>query len=151
MSPPPTSSLKRKSRSGSELTCRVHYNVTEKELYELFSTVGRVEIVRLSFDRSGRSTGKGQVKFGSNKDAERAASELKHKTLYGQKIVFESVQESFLHDSFAPRRQMGRKKEIVSNPFAQRRQIEQKKGIIANPFAQRSEQIKNDDPPPFFD
>lgn len=50
----------------------LHYDVTEKDLQDLFATAGEVMKSRIIFDASGRSTGVGYVKYSSMRDAEKA-------------------------------------------------------------------------------
>lgn len=47
----------------------LHWNVTEPELNELFSTIGQIKSAKIQFDNAGRSEGKGHVEFFKVEDA----------------------------------------------------------------------------------
>lgn len=74
----------------------LHYNVTEKDLEELFSTVADVVSAKLVFDPSGRSTGVATIKYDSLDDAEKAVKKYNNVELDGQAMRIE-IKE------FAPR------------------------------------------------
>ncbi len=61
----------------------LHYDVTEKDLVELFSTVADVVKAKLVFDISGRSTGVGSVTYNSLEDAEKAIKKYNNIELDG--------------------------------------------------------------------
>lgn len=67
----------------------LHYNVTEKDLEELFSTVADVVSAKLVFDLSGRSTGVATVKYDSLEDAEKAVKKYNNVELDGQAMRIE--------------------------------------------------------------
>jgi len=62
----------------------LHYDVTEKDLQELFSTVADVSQAKLVFDVSGRSTGVATIKYDSLEDAEKAIKKYNNVELDGQ-------------------------------------------------------------------
>ncbi|KAI8639088.1 hypothetical protein BD408DRAFT_421946 [Parasitella parasitica] len=62
----------------------LHYNVTEDDLRELFSTVGDVTKAKIMFDQSGRSTGLAYVSYQSLSEAEKAISKYNNIQLDGQ-------------------------------------------------------------------
>lgn len=64
------------------------YDVTQPQLEELFSGIGKVESVTLITDKfSGQSKGFGFVEYGSDEEAEKAIKELNGKELSGRTIV----------------------------------------------------------------
>ncbi|KAI8098347.1 uncharacterized protein B0P05DRAFT_576675 [Gilbertella persicaria] len=67
----------------------LHYDVTEKDVEELFSTVGQVLKAHITFDASGRSTGNARVKYSSMSDAEKAVSKYNNVELDGQTMRIE--------------------------------------------------------------
>ncbi|KAI8876204.1 RNA-binding domain-containing protein [Backusella circina FSU 941] len=67
----------------------LHYNVTENDLLELFSTVGDVQKARIKFDPSGRSTGAAFVKYVNTEDAKEAAKKYDGVLLDGQPMRIE--------------------------------------------------------------
>ncbi|KAI7894110.1 uncharacterized protein EV154DRAFT_560608 [Mucor mucedo] len=67
----------------------LHYNVTEKDLEELFSTVADVVSAKLVFDLSGRSTGVATIKYSSLDDAEKAVKKYNNVELDGQAMRIE--------------------------------------------------------------
>ncbi|CEI98581.1 hypothetical protein RMCBS344292_12687 [Rhizopus microsporus] len=78
---------------GVEITIdNLHYNVTENDVLELFSTVGQVEKARLFYDRSGRSTGQAKVRYASNSDAQKAIEKFNNVELDGQPMKIEVSQ-----------------------------------------------------------
>ncbi|KAG1441756.1 hypothetical protein G6F56_011347 [Rhizopus delemar] len=84
---------RREHGGGIELAIEnLHYNVTEQDVLELFSTVGTVEKARLFYDRSGRSTGQAKVKYASSSDAERAIEKFDKVELDGQPMKIEISQ-----------------------------------------------------------
>ncbi|KAI9472088.1 MAG: hypothetical protein EXX96DRAFT_582842 [Benjaminiella poitrasii] len=62
----------------------LHYNVTEKDVEELFSTVATVVRTRLFYDPSGRSTGQAVVRYETQHDADRAIEKYNNVELDGQ-------------------------------------------------------------------
>ncbi|KAI8389284.1 hypothetical protein BD560DRAFT_75668 [Blakeslea trispora] len=62
----------------------LHYNVTDKDVEELFSTVGEVLKAYITYDASGRSTGVARVKYSSMSDAEKAIEKYNNVELDGQ-------------------------------------------------------------------
>jgi len=54
----------------------LNYDVLDDDLTEIFSKEGEVKYAAVRFDRSGRSTGKGDVIFARYSDAERAVASL---------------------------------------------------------------------------
>ncbi|KAI8977605.1 hypothetical protein BDF20DRAFT_913920 [Mycotypha africana] len=67
----------------------LHYNVTEKDVEELFSTVGEVAKARIKFDQSGRSTGVAFVQYYEMADAEKAVETYNNIELDGQPMRIE--------------------------------------------------------------
>lgn len=67
----------------------LHYDVTENDLKELFSTVADVSQAKLVFDASGRSTGVATIKYGSLSDAETAIKKYNNVELDGQPMRIE--------------------------------------------------------------
>lgn len=64
------------------------YEVTNSQLEEMFSAVGKVENVNVITDRySGRSKGFGFVEMETEEDAKKAIEELNGKELSGRNIV----------------------------------------------------------------
>ncbi|EIE76506.1 hypothetical protein G6F46_010019 [Rhizopus delemar] len=85
----------RNDNRGVELSIEnLHYNVTEQDVLELFSTVGPVEKARLFYDRSGRSTGQAKVKYASSSDADKAIKKFDNVELDGQPMKIEISQPS---------------------------------------------------------
>ncbi|KAI9310257.1 hypothetical protein BX666DRAFT_2126325 [Dichotomocladium elegans] len=79
-----------RSGDGTELVIEnLHYNVVEKDLQDLFGMVGPVEKARITFDRSGRSTGVARIKFTRNADAEKAIEKYNGVELDGQAMRIE--------------------------------------------------------------
>lgn len=86
-----------RSRGGSHASTRgqeinienLHYDVTEKDVEELFSTVADVLKAKLIFDPSGRSTGVAVVKYSSIEDAEKAIKKYNNVELDGQAMKIE--------------------------------------------------------------
>jgi RNA recognition motif-containing protein len=66
----------------------LHYNVTEKDVQELFNTVADVVKSRLIFDISGRSTGVATVRYNSKEDAEKAIKKYNNVELDGKFSLF---------------------------------------------------------------
>ncbi|KAI8359898.1 hypothetical protein EDC96DRAFT_234279 [Choanephora cucurbitarum] len=62
----------------------LHYDVTEKDVEELFSTVGEVLKAQITFDASGRSTGVARVRYPSMSVAEKAIEKYNNVELDGQ-------------------------------------------------------------------
>ena len=54
-------------------------------LKDLFGMVGQVEKARITFDRSGRSTGTAHVRFARQSDAEKALDKYNNVELDGKK------------------------------------------------------------------
>ncbi|KAI7898207.1 uncharacterized protein BX663DRAFT_525571 [Cokeromyces recurvatus] len=76
---------KNRSPRGIEISIdNLHYNVTEKDVEELFSTIGKVLRARLFYDPSGRSTGSAVVKYETQQDAEKAIEKYNNVELDGQ-------------------------------------------------------------------
>ncbi|KAI9269729.1 hypothetical protein EDC94DRAFT_686160 [Helicostylum pulchrum] len=67
----------------------LHYDVTEKDISELFSTVADVLQAKLVFDISGRSTGVATIKYASMEDAEKAIKKYNNVELDGQAMRIE--------------------------------------------------------------
>lgn len=67
----------------------LHYDVTENDLVELFSTVADVVKAKLVFDNSGRSTGTASVTYNSLEDAEKAIKKYDNVALDGQAMKIE--------------------------------------------------------------
>ncbi|CAO3619678.1 unnamed protein product [Mucor hiemalis] len=67
----------------------LHYDVTENDLVELFSTVADVVKAKLVFDNSGRSTGTASVTYNSIEDAEKAIKKYDNVALDGQAMKIE--------------------------------------------------------------
>lgn len=64
------------------------YSVTEKELEELFATVGTVASTAVIKDRdSGQSKGFGFVEMSSDEEAQKAIKELNGKEVSGRSIM----------------------------------------------------------------
>lgn len=84
-----TKSISDRINRGAEIKIEnLHYNVTEKDLQDLFATVGEVTKAKIIFDTSGRSTGVGFVKYNEKEDAEKAIEKY-HKVEFDGKIVFD--------------------------------------------------------------
>ncbi|CAO3693823.1 hypothetical protein G6F70_001695 [Rhizopus microsporus] len=67
---PPRSSAP--SRSNSLVVSNLHYNVTEKDLYDLFGQIGKLKRAFLHIGPNGKSAGIADVVFVNANDAERA-------------------------------------------------------------------------------
>ncbi|KAI7887047.1 RNA-binding domain-containing protein [Lichtheimia hyalospora FSU 10163] len=94
----PRGGSNRPGQGGSELLIEnLHYNVVEKDLQDLFGMVGQVEKARITFDRSGRSTGTAHVRFARQSDAEKALDKYNNVELDGQ----------VMHIQMAPARRGG--------------------------------------------
>ena len=65
------------------------YNVLEKELYELFRTIGKLKFCKILEDRKGRSLGKGIVKFVYPEDNKKAIKEFDGAELDGRTLTVE--------------------------------------------------------------
>lgn len=83
----------------------LHYNVTEEDLHELFSTSGTILNVDLQYDRSGRSNGLAQVVFASRRDALAAIDRFHGVPLDGQPMVVEPAGQQ-PRGTFAPVRRV---------------------------------------------
>lgn len=64
----------------------LHYDLTEDDLYELFTRIANVKDVRLQFDRAGRSEGTAFVTYDSIGDARAAVKEFDGANAKGQPI-----------------------------------------------------------------
>lgn len=62
----------------------LHYNVTNKDLQELFEEIGRIKKAAVHYDKSGRSLGTAEVIFFSRDDAIRAIKEYNQRILDGR-------------------------------------------------------------------
>jgi len=62
------------------------YDVLEKDLRELFSSVGKVVACQVQYDASGRSTGKATVEVSARRAAERAVERFHDATIDGRAI-----------------------------------------------------------------
>jgi THO complex subunit 4 len=69
----------------------LHYDVTEKDLVELFSTVADVVKARLVFDTSGRSTGVATVTYNTTEDAEKAIKKYNNIELDGKFTIYDNL------------------------------------------------------------
>lgn len=56
-------------------------------LQDLFGMVGQVEKARITFDRSGRSTGTAHVRFARQSDAEKALDKYNNVELDGKSFI----------------------------------------------------------------
>jgi len=65
----------------------VHWDVTEKNIQDLFSEVGKVSKVMIKYDRSGRSEGWAFVTYEDASDAYEAINKYHKSRLGGQEIV----------------------------------------------------------------
>lgn len=64
------------------------YSLTEEQLTQMFTEVGKVESANIVTDRfSGRPRGFGFVEMGSEDDAKKAIEQLNDKEVDGRKIV----------------------------------------------------------------
>ncbi|KAI8582025.1 hypothetical protein K450DRAFT_230473 [Umbelopsis ramanniana AG] len=59
-------------RSNHLLVSNLHYQVTEKDLYDLFGQIGKVRKAFIHLGPSGKSTGVADVIFDNNRDADKA-------------------------------------------------------------------------------
>ncbi|KAJ3114557.1 hypothetical protein HK098_007308 [Nowakowskiella sp. JEL0407] len=70
---PPTKQIV-DSPSSSLKVENLHWNVTEDDLFKLFSSVGVVESARINYDNAGRSEGTAVIHFSGPNDAQAALS-----------------------------------------------------------------------------
>lgn len=64
----------------------LHYDLTEDDIYELFTRIANVKDVRLQFDRAGRSEGTAFVTYENISDARAAVKEFDGANAKGQPI-----------------------------------------------------------------
>jgi THO complex subunit 4 len=74
----------------------LYYEVTSEDLQELFSSVGPLVRVQITFDQAGRSTGEATVEFESLDDAKLAVKEYHGAELDGQKMALVLAEPSIL-------------------------------------------------------
>ncbi|KAJ3090207.1 hypothetical protein HK102_004413 [Quaeritorhiza haematococci] len=67
------------------------YNVTQQDVFELFSQVGPVSSATLNYDANGRSKGSATVLFQRNGDALAAVREYHNRTLDGRPMKIEII------------------------------------------------------------
>jgi len=73
------------------IVSNLHFKVNERDLTELFSKVGTVRKVNLSYDSSGKSTGTASIVFGEKKDAAIAVKRYDQVTLDGRPMKIDVV------------------------------------------------------------
>ncbi|CZT20753.1 uncharacterized protein RCC_06610 [Ramularia collo-cygni] len=64
----------------------IHYDLTEDDLRELFERIGPVTAVRMTYDRSDRSTGTAFVTYDDDRDAAQAVRDFDNQMANGQAI-----------------------------------------------------------------
>jgi len=74
----------------------IHFNVTEKDLIELFTTIGPVRSAMVVYERTsngdpGRSKGYGFVEMTTLEDAKKAIATLHGKEHFGRAIVVDTA------------------------------------------------------------
>ncbi|KAI8639149.1 hypothetical protein BD408DRAFT_277586 [Parasitella parasitica] len=78
----PTSSSNR--ASNSLVVANLHFNVTEKDLYDLFGQIGKLKRAFLHIGPNGKSSGIADVVFTSSQDAEKARNTYNNVELDGR-------------------------------------------------------------------
>eukprot|EP01127_Copromyxa_protea_P008896 TRINITY_DN2050_c0_g1_i2.p1 TRINITY_DN2050_c0_g1~~TRINITY_DN2050_c0_g1_i2.p1 ORF type:complete len:259 (-),score=63.27 TRINITY_DN2050_c0_g1_i2:45-779(-) len=102
--PAPQRVNKDSSRYGTKVSVtNLRFDVLEESLEELFSTCGTVHSVKVFYDKSGRSEGKGEVVFKSNGEAERAVREYNGVSIEGQPMTVEVAGQVVLRNKQEPR------------------------------------------------
>jgi THO complex subunit 4 len=77
---------KKEKKEKKGMAIRIHhlnFDISEHDLKELFSTVGKVEKCRVECDKSGRSCGRAEVYFAFKSDAVTAKNTFDGRTLDG--------------------------------------------------------------------
>ncbi|CAO0789952.1 unnamed protein product [Mucor circinelloides] len=89
----PASSTSRTSNN-SLVVANLHFNVTEKDLYDLFGQIGTLKRAFLHIGPNGKSAGIADVVFQSSQDAERARNTYNNVELDGNYDLLKNEQHS---------------------------------------------------------
>jgi len=73
----------------------LHYEASEEDLAEIFKEIGEVKNIEVKYDKSGRSTGEGEVVFARAKDAEEAVKQYDGARVERQPMTLEIVESNF--------------------------------------------------------
>lgn len=75
----------------------LHYEVSEKDLKELFESIGPVHRAVIDYDRAGRSNGRATVHFFERDDAYRARERFQNVPLDGKAMQIEILRSHPAH------------------------------------------------------
>ncbi|XP_047333126.1 THO complex subunit 4A-like [Impatiens glandulifera] len=90
-SPAQTVRVPSKETGTKLIISNLNYGVSDKDIMEIFSDVGKVQRYSINYDRSGRSKGTAEVVYSLRRDAEEAMMRYQGVRLDGKRMKVETV------------------------------------------------------------